>query len=260
MSPDGRGVLVTGGNGGIGRLVVSRLLDAGAHVSVADRCRSDIDPRARFIPADLADAGEVLALGEFVRSSAPDIVVHLAGLNAFCPFAAMDHVRIDTLMQVNLVAPMQLTCAVLPAMIERGSGQVVTVGSVVGHIGMPYFAAYAASKAGIARFSEALHRELAGTGVVVTSIAPRAVATAMNAGAIGEFNRATGAREDPPERVAVVIVDAIARDLPRVTIGLPERFFVRMNSLLPSLVDRALVRSRAVAEEILHARSTPPAR
>ena len=75
-------------------------------------------------------------------------------------------------MQVNLVAPMQLVRALLPAMLERGSGHIVNVGSVLGGIGLPYFSAYAASKAGLIGMTRSLARELAKRNVTVNAVAP----------------------------------------------------------------------------------------
>lgn len=251
MSLDGKHVLITGGNGGIGRHVVERLLEAGARVTVADRTPEGRRPGAAFVEADLSSPDAVYRLGESLRAAPPDILVNLAGLNAFNSFESMERAQLATLMQVNLLAPMQLTHCLLPGMIARGSGQIVNIGSVLGDIPLPYFTAYAASKAGVGAFSESLRRELTGRGVTVTHIAPRAVSTPMNHGAIGEFNKRSGAAEDPPERVAAIIVDAIARNRRRVTIGLPERFFIKVNQLLPSLVDHSIRRNRKVAEDVL---------
>lgn len=253
MLPEGRRALVTGGNGGIGSRVVERLLARGAKVVVADRDPSACPEGASFVEADLSTAESVYRLGDSMRADPPDMLVNLAGLNAFGAFESMDRRRLEVLMQVNLMAPMQLAQSLLPSMIARGSGQIVNVGSVVGDIGLPYFTAYAASKAGIANFSEALAREVAGRGITVTLISPRAVKTTMNHGAIEQFNAASGASEDSPERVADIIVDAIVRDRKRVTIGFPERLFVKVNALAPSLVDRALTRNRRLAEDVLAA-------
>jgi short-subunit dehydrogenase len=253
MSPEGRHALVTGGNGGIGRLVVEQLAARGARITIADLYADGTHPDASYIAVDLSKVDSVFALGESFRASPPDILVNLAGLNAFGSFEKIARERLSSLMQVNLMASMQLVHALLPTMLVRGSGQIVNVGSVLADIALPYFAAYSASKAGIAKFSEALRRELAGRGITVTYIAPRAVKTAMNAGTISEYNRRTGAHEDPPEKVAHIIVDAICRDLPRVSIGYPEKLFTRINALAPALVDRSLIRNRHVAEDVLSA-------
>ena len=255
MMPDKKQVLVTGGNGGIGRHVVARLLAAGARVTVADLDGTGCPTDATFVPTDLSTPDSVYRLGELFRASPPDILVNLAGVNVFGAFEAIERSRLQMLMQVNLLAPMQLVHSLLPSMISRGSGQIVNISSVLGDIGLPYFAAYATSKAGIGNFSESLRRELAGRGITVTLIAPRAVKTSMNHGTIEQFNRVSGANEDSPERVADIIVGAISKDRKRITIGFPERIFIKVNALLPSVVDYSLDRNRRLAEDVLAADS-----
>ncbi len=251
MSPEDRTILVTGGGGGIGTALVAALTAAGGRVTVADRTPDRCPAGARHVVADLAEPTSVASLAASLRAAPPDILVNLAGINAFGAFDEMPVERLEALMHVNLLAPMRLTRAVLPGMIARGTGQVVNVGSVIGSIALPYFGAYAASKAGLARFSEALRRELAPRGIAVTHVAPRTVRTAMNDGPIARFNRLCGAREDTPDRVAGIIVDAIVNDRANVTIGAPEFLFTRLNALFPGLVDRAMARSRRRAEEVL---------
>jgi len=125
---------------------------------------------------------------------------------------------------------------------------------VLGGIAAPLFATYSASKAGLRGFSEALRREMAGHGVTVTHVNPRAVATAMNDGVIAEFNKRTSTREDPPAQVAMRIYKAMLYDEKEVNIGLPERFYLKLNALLPLLIDDALIANRHIGENILDPR------
>lgn len=251
MSLENKSVLVTGGNGGIGTPLVERMIAKGMRVTIADLRRACRSPETVFIPVDLSNPDSVYELGETLRVTPPDVLVNLAGLNSFGGFGSMQRDRLQTLMQVNLLAPMQLVNAVLPAMISRGSGHIVNIGSVLADIALPYFAAYGASKAGIESFSDALRREVAGHGITVTYVAPRAVRTPMNEGPIELFNKRSGAKEDSPERVAGIILDAIFRRCARVTVGYPEKFFIKINALFPKVVDRALVRNRKLAEDVL---------
>jgi short-subunit dehydrogenase len=256
MSLENRWALVTGGNGGIGSKLVGAMVERGMQVTVADLDAKDCPKNAAMIPVDLSRSESVRALGAQLRESPPDVLVNLAGLNAFGGFGVLDQDRLQALMQVNLLAPMQLANAVLPAMTERGSGHIVNVGSVLAEIALPYFAAYAASKAGVERFSDALRREVAGRGITVTYVAPRAVRTPMNDGPISLFNERSGATEDSAERVAGIILNAIDRKRERVTVGFPEKFFVKINALFPRIVDRALVRNRRLAEDVLAAQTS----
>ncbi|MCB1789006.1 MAG: SDR family NAD(P)-dependent oxidoreductase, partial [Gammaproteobacteria bacterium] len=150
------------------------------------------------------------------------------------------------LMQVNLVAPTLLIRAVLPDMLARGSGRIVNVGSTFGSIGFAWFAAYSASKFGLRGLSEALRRELDGSGVGVTYVAPRAVKTPLNSDAVYRMAEATGMNMDEPQWVAQRIVEAIEDDAKDVYLGFPEKLFARLNGFLPRLVDGGLRKQNRV--------------
>jgi short-subunit dehydrogenase len=149
---------------------------------------------------------------------------------------------IQAMLKVNVEAPLQLTREVLPGMIEQRRGRVVTVGSMFGSIGFPCFAAYSATKFALRGFSEALRRELAGTGVGVTYVSPRAVRTALNPPVVHSMAEQGLMRMDEPQWVAGMIVRALERDADDVYLGFPESFFARLNGLLPRIVDRALIK------------------
>ncbi|MNR05659.1 putative oxidoreductase SadH [compost metagenome] len=117
---------------------------------------------------------------------------------------------------------------------------VVNVGSTYGSIGYPGYASYCATKFALRGFSEALRRELADTRVSVLYVAPRATRTGMNSPAAQALNDALKANVDDPQTVAAAVIHAIAGERRDLYLGWPERFFVRLNSLLPHLVDRGL--------------------
>lgn len=159
---------------------------------------------------------------------------------SFRPFAEEDPAVLERIVQTNLIAPMAMTRQVLPEMLARGSGRIVNVGSTFGSIGFAWFAAYSASKFGLRGLSEALRRELEGSGVGVTYVAPRAVKTGFNSDAVYSMAEATGMKMDEPVWVAANIIAAIERDAKEVYLGFPEKFFARLNGLLPRLVDGGL--------------------
>ena len=105
----------------------------------------------------------------------------------------------------------------------------------------PYAAAYAASKFALRGFSEALRREMADTGVGVLYVAPRATRTSMNSAQAVALNSALKVAMDPPESVADAVLRAIELDRSELYLGWPEKFFVRLNGLLPSEIGRAHV-------------------
>ena len=141
---------------------------------------------------------------------------------------------------VNLVAPARLAQAVLPGMKARKHGQIANVGSIFGSINFAHFASYSSAKAGMRALSQSLRRELAGTGVGVTYVAPRAVATPFNSAKVDEYARLTGMAVDDPDAIADRIVAAIRSDRRDVYLGFPESLFVRLNALAPGLIDGAL--------------------
>ncbi|OGT92810.1 MAG: short chain dehydrogenase, partial [Gammaproteobacteria bacterium RIFOXYA12_FULL_61_12] len=169
-----------------------------------------------------------------------DLLINVAGLLSFRPFAEEDPALLERIVQLNLITPMLLARQALPHLLKAGSGRIVNVGSTFGSIGFAWFSAYSASKFGLRGFSEALRRELDGTGVGVTYIAPRAVRTKLNTGAIYRMAEAVKMNMDEPDWVVAQIMAAIDRDAKDVYLGFPEKLFVRINALLPRLVDSAL--------------------
>ena len=242
---DGEHVALTGAAGGIGSLVAAGLQRRGAVVTGIDRVPSPACDRS--IVADLASEEGLDALCARLAQDRVDILTNIAGVQYFGPAEAQDSASLRLCYAVNLIAPATLIRAVLPQMQARGCGQIVNIGSVFGSINYPYFASYSSSKAGLKGLSEGLRRELKGSGVTVTYVAPRAVRTAFNTSTVNDFMAITGIKADEPEVVAARIVDAIVARRAEVTIGWPERFFVRLNALLPRLVDRGLAGQAARA-------------
>ena len=179
------------------------------------------------------------------------MIINNAGVSAFVRYYESDPGAICSLIDSNLTGALLLTRAVLPHFVGRGAGHVVNVGSILGSVALPHFAAYCASKFALRGFSEALRRELAATGVRVTYVAPRTTATSMNGPAVRELFAATKAAVDTPEQVAAGIVAAVEQERTNVYFGWRERLIVRLNSLLPGLVDHALGRQADCAERLL---------
>ncbi|MBI1405656.1 MAG: SDR family oxidoreductase [Caulobacter sp.] len=248
MSFRDKDILVTGGSGGLGALICRQLVAEGARVTVLDRVDSAV--AAQTLKHDLGSpSGLELAVADIARRDW-DILVNLAGIQHFGPFEAQAPGHLFTSYMVNLVAPARLTQAVLPAMKARGRGQIVNVGSIFGSINFAHFVTYSSAKAGLRGLSQALRRELSGTGIDVTYVAPRAVRTALNSAAVLEFARLTHMNMDEPEQIAARIVAAMRQRRRDVYLGFPEALFVRLNALLPGLVDRALSANDRRAREM----------
>jgi short-subunit dehydrogenase len=257
-------VLLTGAAGGIGAATALQLARAGAQLAVAGRSEAALQKlcaeigahggRAQPVVVDLASFAGRQALADEAarRLGGVDLLVNIAGLLDFTPFEAEDPVAIERLMQVNLIAPIQLARLLLPAMLKQGRGRIVNVGSTFGSIAFPYFAVYSSSKFGLRGFSQALRRELDGSGVGVTYVAPRATRTPLNSSAVVRMNEALKVAMDPPEQVAAAIVRAIEQERAEVYLGWPEKLFVRLNAALPRLVDGALRKQREIMRKFAH--------
>jgi short-subunit dehydrogenase len=170
----------------------------------------------------------------------PDILINIAGVMRFGLLESQPLDALETCYRINLEVPAALAGAVAGPMRGRGSGHIVNIGSVLGSIPYPWFAAYSSSKAGLAALSQALRRELAGSGVAVTHINPRAARTPFNTGDVERFLDLAGMKADEPGWVAHRIVSAIAARKPCVSIGRMERVYAAINALAPGIIDNGL--------------------
>jgi short-subunit dehydrogenase len=182
--------LVTGASGGIGYelaklfardrvglVLVARSGDRLA--TVAQELRSLGAPRVEVIAADLAGADAVPSLLKELsaRRLDVDVLVNNAGYGLSGSFATTDQATELGMIQLNVGALTALTKGVLPGMLARGHGRILNVASTAGFQPGPFAAVYAATKAYVVSFSEALAEELAGSGVTVTTLAPGPTAT-----------------------------------------------------------------------------------
>jgi len=252
---NGKRVVLTGAAGGMGRILAGELVAGGATLAMVDANAEALHKVAEELKGTHAVAGD-LSTAEGCKVAAEeclqqlggiDLLINLAGINSFAAYEDEDPNKIELIMRVNLLAPMWLTRALLPSMLEQNCGRIVNVGSIFGSIGFAYFSVYSASKFGLRGFSEALRRELADTAVDVTHIAPRAVKTPINSDTVMKMNEATKTNMDAPEVVVKKIVEAINNNRKDIYFGFPEALFVRINAILPRLVDKALVAQNRIA-------------
>lgn len=233
----GSDVLITGGSGALGRRIADQIAREGGRVTVL--ARSAQDGRDTLI-GDLSTHDGIEAAAAAVATRNWDVLINVAGIQHFGPLEHQTPEHLHATYLINLVAPARLAQAVLPGMKARGGGQIANVGSIFGSINFAHFATYSSAKAGMRALSQALRRELTGTGVTVTYVAPRAVATAFNSEKVQAFARLTGMAVDNPDRIARRIVAAIRGDRRDVFLGFPESLFVRLNGLAPGLIDATL--------------------
>lgn len=185
----GRSALVTGASRGIGAATARVLAAAGARVALVARneialraLANEIGADSVVLPCDLTEveatqraaADAITALGD-----APDILASNAGIFELAPLAEMPVDVFERTMQTNLVAPFVLLRAILPRMRERGSGHVVTIGSIADRMVFPENGAYSAAKYGARAVHEVLRVETRGTGVRATLVSPGPVNTPL---------------------------------------------------------------------------------
>lgn len=252
MKIAGQRILITGAAGGIGSELALVLAGKGAELALVDRDAGKLQRlqqaikscggKAHAIVCDLAapDAPIVLVEQVVAAMGGVDVLLNCAGIASFGLFAEQASQDMETMWRINVLVPMQLSRVLLPQMSARGHGRIVNVGSVFGSIGFAYFTSYSAGKFAMRGFSEALRRELHGSGVDVTYIAPRYTRTPLNDGAVSRMAQAVGMNSDDPTVVAQHVMRAIEKDRKEYYIGWPECLFVRINAILPRLVDVAL--------------------
>lgn len=251
MDLKGKTILLTGATGGIGRLVAQRLDTAGACVvlscylsdKLAD-LKAELGGNHVTVCADISsEQGRDAIVSACSEAGGIDGIVNLAGILDFALFSRQEVGLLEKMIAINLTAPMLLTRLLLDELTSREEAVILNVGSIFGSIGHPGFTAYCATKAGLMRFTESLSRELADTPVRVAYIAPRATKTSLNDDRVNALNTELGNKSDAPELVADQIMAMLRDNSVLQYLGWPEKLFVRINALLPSLVGSALTKN-----------------
>lgn len=180
-------VLITGASSGIGR-EMARVFARNGHSLIisarreerlkelANEITAEFNLPVESLTADLSTSEGVEALAGEIdnRKYSVETLVNNAGINVYGPFSDSDRNELLAMARLNMLALIDLTHRLLPAMIEAGGGGVLNVASTGGFAPSPYSAVYCASKAFVLNFSEALAHELKGTGVRVTAVCPGA--------------------------------------------------------------------------------------
>ena len=243
MQLAGARALVTGATGGIGGAVARALHQRGAHVLLSarreellEKLRAELGERAEALPADLAEPDGPARLAE--AAGAVDVLVANAALPASGRVEDFEPDQIDRALDVNLRAPMQLTRALLPGMLERGRGHVVLVSSLSGKVASPRSGIYSATKFGLRGFAAGLREDVEPRGIGVTVVFPGFVS---EAGLFAE----TGVKLPPwvrtrtPDQVAAGVLRGIERERAEVDVA---PFGLRVGTRVAGLAPVTLAR------------------
>lgn len=260
MDLEGKRVLITGGSSGIGLAIAHILLVKGAKVVISGRrphvlaaATEDLKRVSDQVWSIAADVGTAKGRAMTLQKAHDalgglDILINNAGGVRAGRLEATSEGEIEAMVAVDLVAPILLTRAALPMLRASGNAVVVNVTSAIALLGAPFYTTYAAVKAGLARFGEALRRELKGEGVHVLTAYPSGTDTPMM-----KSNRAgpeLGFGREPASAVAAAIVEGIETGAFEVIRGGETRAqMITLNRENPAAVDERFLGLKPVLEE-----------
>lgn len=257
----GATALITGASSGIGEAFANILASRGCNLILVARSEDILNEIAGdlheahgitvdVMAADLSEAQNrdniadaVDALGRQV-----DLLINNAGFGTAGAFAKADGMRERQQVDLNVTALTDLSHAFLPGMVERGQGGVINVASTASFQPMPYMAVYAASKAYVRSFSEALHAECQGRGVTVTALCPGPVATnffaATQSKDMDSMVKKISGVMMTAEQVANDALDAMDAGKAVVVPGMPNKLGALASSVTPNrLITRLLAKA-----------------
>jgi len=255
MHLDGSVVLLTGASRGLGRALAETLSMRGARVACVARDAEALEAtvaslvtaggEAAAFPCDLAESAAAEPLVERVGATLGPVSLLIAnhGTATTGEIASLELGHFERDLRVNFLSAVALTRALLPGLRERG-GTLAYVLSGLALRPLPAWSSYAASKAALRGYAEALRIELAGSPVRVVTIQPGTMRTGFleRMDRVGDPEILRPRRPAPPERVARAVVRGLERDRSRVSVFGPASLVAAADLVAPGLVDRLLVR------------------
>ncbi len=251
-------MLLTGASRGLGRVLAAALAARGANLALTARSAGALEETAAglgndgghvvTVPCDVSDASSCHALLDRVSEQLGpiDVLVNNAGIQHPGAFAEADLAAVERTLDTNLLGVLRLTRLVLPGMLERRQGHVVTIASLAGKQGAPYNATYSATKAGLVEWTRAVSGELDGTGVGISVVCPGFISD------VGMFVDSYGKKaprlvgESTPKDVADALVRAIEKNVLEILVNpVPVRPLLALNAVAPGAAN-ALMRRLGV--------------
>jgi short-subunit dehydrogenase len=249
MKYAGRTALVTGASSGIGAAFARELAARSCTLVLVARREDRLEKLARelesahqikayVVPADLSrpEAAAAVRAKTEELGLRVDMLVNNAGFGTYGPFETIDPIRDHDQVMVNVAAAVALTHVYLPDMVELRDGVVINISSAAAFQPMPYQAVYAASKAFLQSFSEALWAENRNRGVRVVACCPAATDTEYF-DVLGNEEEALFGAKRPPSGGVDAALRALERNRPSVVVGLTWK----LTALMPRLLPRATV-------------------
>ncbi len=246
--------LVTGASSGIGRAFTVALAGAGTNLVLVARRRERLEALAadlrsaqgidvEVLVADLSDEEALRGVERRVGDAdrPVDVLVNCAGFGTFGPFADLPSEGEVEQIRVNVVAPVRLTRAALPGMLERGRGGIINVSSIAAIQPLPRWATYGATKAYLTSFSQAVHEEVRGRGVTVLALMPGFTRTEFQDRSGSSTHRLPGFAWMSPDAVARSGLLALARGRATHVPGMGYRAFAAVSRVTPWAFARRVV-------------------
>lgn len=254
MSKKWQRLVLTGATGGIGKATAKALDNHGYCLLLTGRneeklkmlCGSLKGVGHRYIVSDLTSDEGIKTLSSTAFDFEINGVVNCMGINELATIEQTTNANIARIISTNLVAPINVCKVLIPQLKGESESLILNVGSILGSIGYAGSSIYCSSKFGLRGFTESLRRELGDTSISVMYLAPRATNTSLNTDAMNQMNLELGNTLDEPDYVAEQIVKQLANGKSgNHFLGWPESFFVKLNGLFPTLVDKALSKQLA---------------
>lgn len=243
----GQTAIVTGGASGMGRIIALRLAERGARVTIFDVNREGLESTAAesanisALACDIGDRNDVEARVAEVQAQGPvDLLVHAAALMPSHRLTDHTHEDMERLFGINYFGTTYMVRAVLPQMLERGSGRIIAFGSIAGHALVPHMGAYCATKSAVNTYMEVLQNEVRDSGVKVHLVCPPAVNTplidqSLNTDSPGSLRNAKqSGRLSDPEKIVDAIDKGVAKGRDIIYPG-EARFLMLWHTLAPGL-------------------------
>lgn len=237
-----KSVLITGATSGVGYALSKRLLAEGYEVWATGRSLATLEKLrllgAQVILADLTKKEDIGQLMTQIES--PDAVIFSAGTGTFSLAHETSDEAIQSMMTVNVIAPMQLTKLLLPGMRERHSGHLIYLGSQAGKVATPKASVYAASKHAIIGYTNALRMEVAPFGIQVTTINPGPIDTPFLdlADETGAYRTSLGRHLLTVEAVADAVINTLGKPVRDVNLPWYMGITSKIYAVAPSVVER----------------------